>query len=125
MKKIPIVMDCDPGSDDALAILMVHAAENIDLRAITTVAGNLNREITAKNALDIVEYFNIGVPVAKGSYPIMKKFEALDISIMGAVLAMRCFPRLRESTALTIRWSFCTERFKRLLEKSSFWPQVP
>ena len=44
----------------------------------------MNREITAKNALDIVEYFNIGVPVAKGSYPIMKKFEALDISIMGA-----------------------------------------
>lgn len=83
MKKIPIVMDCDPGSDDALAILMVHAAENIDLRAITTVAGNLNREITAQNALNIVEYFNIGVPVAKGSYPIMKKFEALDVSIMG------------------------------------------
>lgn len=83
MKKIPIVMDCDPGTDDALAMLMVHAAKNIDLRAVTTVAGNLNREVTAQNALDITEYFGIPAPVAKGSYPIMKKFEALDISVMG------------------------------------------
>ena len=84
MKRIPIVMDCDPGTDDALAMLMVHGAENIDLRAITTVAGNLNRETTAQNALNIAEYFDIPAPVAKGSYPIMKKFEALDTSIMGA-----------------------------------------
>ncbi len=84
MKKVPVIMDCDPGNDDALALIMVHAAENIDLRAVTTVAGNLNRDITAKNGLEIAEYFNMKVPVSKGCYPIMKKFEALDISIMGA-----------------------------------------
>lgn len=84
MNKIPVIMDCDPGNDDALALLMAFAADNIDLRAVTTVAGNLNRDITAKNALEMVEYFDMNLPVAKGSYPIMKKFEALDISIMGA-----------------------------------------
>lgn len=84
MDKKIVVMDCDPGNDDALALLMIYAAENIDLRAVTTVAGNLNRDITAKNALELVEYYNMDLPVSKGCYPIMKKYEALDISIMGA-----------------------------------------
>lgn len=83
MKKIPIVMDCDPGTDDALALLMVAAAENIELRAITTVAGNLDNEKTAYNALKIADYFGIDVPVGKGAYPILKEFEPLDVSICG------------------------------------------
>lgn len=84
MKKRPVIMDCDPGTDDAMALLMINAAPELELIAVTTVAGNLNREITAMNALKIVSYFKMGVPVSAGAYPMMKKFEPLDISIMGA-----------------------------------------
>lgn len=83
MRKRPIVIDCDPGTDDALAILMVAAAEDIKIKAITTVAGNLNKSMTSYNALKIAEHFDMNVPVAEGAYPIMKKFEPLDISICG------------------------------------------
>lgn len=83
MIKTPVVMDCDPGTDDALALLMAAAAENIDLRAITTVAGNLNKSMTSYNARQIADYFGIDVPVGEGAYPLMKTFEPLDISICG------------------------------------------
>lgn len=83
MTKIPVIIDCDPGTDDALAILMVAAAKNIDLKAITTVAGNLNKSMTSYNARKIADYFQINVPVSEGAYPIMKKYEPLDISICG------------------------------------------
>lgn len=83
MQKTPIVMDCDPGTDDALAMLMVAAAENIELKAITTVAGNLNKSMTSYNARKITDYFGINVPIGEGAYPLMKKFEPLDVSING------------------------------------------
>jgi pyrimidine-specific ribonucleoside hydrolase len=81
MKKI--VIDCDPGTDDALAILMAAAAENIEIKAITAVAGNLNKTITFYNARRIAEYFGLKVPVGEGAYPIMKVFEPLDVTING------------------------------------------
>lgn len=41
MKKIPLIMDCDPGLDDAIGILLTLASpEKIDLLGITTVVGN-------------------------------------------------------------------------------------
>lgn len=83
MTKIPVIIDCDPGTDDALAILMVAAAKNIELKAITTVAGNLNKSMTSYNARKIADYFHINVPISEGAYPIMKKYEPLDVSICG------------------------------------------
>lgn len=47
---IPVVLDCDPGHDDALAILLAAADQRLDLLAITTVAGNQIVEKTALNA---------------------------------------------------------------------------
>ncbi len=73
--RIPLIIDCDPGTDDALAILMVFAADALDVRAITTVAGNQNIEVNTRNALRIVDYFHIHTIVAQGAYPLMKTFE--------------------------------------------------
>src|SRR5438094_9980036 len=48
MKKI--ILDCDPGHDDAMAILLAHGSPEIELVAITTVAGNQTLDKTSLNA---------------------------------------------------------------------------
>lgn len=56
MKKIPLIMDCDPGLDDAVAILLALASpEEFDLLGITTVVGNCSLEQTQQNARRICE----------------------------------------------------------------------
>jgi purine nucleosidase len=63
-----ILLDCDPGLDDALAILLAHGDPDIDLVAITTVGGNVGIENTTKNALELREYLGFEkVPVAVGA----------------------------------------------------------
>jgi purine nucleosidase len=52
----PIIIDCDPGQDDALAILMaLGSPEDLEVLAITAVAGNVSLALTEKNARKIVE----------------------------------------------------------------------
>jgi inosine-uridine nucleoside N-ribohydrolase len=60
-----IVLDCDPGHDDALA--MVVAARHTHLLGITTVAGNAPLERTTRNALIVRDLLEIDVPVHAGS----------------------------------------------------------
>ena len=51
----PLIIDCDPGKDDAVALLLAFASPEFDLLAITTVAGNVPLDLTARNALRICE----------------------------------------------------------------------
>lgn len=63
----PIVLDCDPGHDDALAILLAAAAPALELVAITTVAGNQSLDKTTLNARRMCTVAGItGVPIAAG-----------------------------------------------------------
>jgi len=62
-----IILDCDPGHDDAMAILLAHGAEEIEIAAITTVAGNHTLALTTLNALRLCTLAGIAlVPVAAG-----------------------------------------------------------
>src|SRR5262249_54848270 len=64
----PIVIDCDPGQDDAIAILLALASPEVDVRAITTVAGNQTLEKTTRNALKVLELAGrADIPVAAGA----------------------------------------------------------
>jgi pyrimidine-specific ribonucleoside hydrolase len=64
----PIVIDCDPGHDDAIAILLALASPEVDLLAVTTVAGNQTLEKTTRNALKVLELAGrADVPVAAGA----------------------------------------------------------
>ena len=65
MKKV--LMDCDPGHDDMVAIMLAAASSKIDLLGITTVAGNQTGEKTFNNTLRILTLLNRkDIPVARG-----------------------------------------------------------
>lgn len=68
-KKInkPIIIDTDPGIDDAVALAIALLNDAIEVDLLTTVAGNVALEHTAKNALKLVEFFKSEVAVAKGA----------------------------------------------------------
>lgn len=66
-KKIPIIIDCDPGIDDAIAIMLAHSTQKFDILGITPVAGNVEAKHTRRNARDLSEYLGINCPVAYGA----------------------------------------------------------
>ena len=67
MSKIPVIIDCDPGHDDAFAIMMALASDQIDLKAITTTCGNSTLENVTKNALNLLSALGRkDIPVAMG-----------------------------------------------------------
>ncbi len=55
MTPIPIILDCDPGHDDAIAILLALASPELDLIGVTTVCGNQTLDKTTNNALRVLE----------------------------------------------------------------------
>ena len=62
-----IILDCDPGIDDALAITFAAGHPGIELAGITTVAGNVGLARTTRNALDVADFVGAGdVPVTAG-----------------------------------------------------------
>ena len=63
----PIILDCDPRHDDAVAILLAAAHPQIELLGITTVSGNGSLEKVTYNAQRICALANIVVPIAKGA----------------------------------------------------------
>ncbi len=64
----PCIVDCDPGHDDAVAMLLAAASDALDLRAITTVAGNGTLDKVTLNARKVCTLGGIrGVPIAAGA----------------------------------------------------------
>ena len=64
----PIVLDCDPGHDDAIALLLALGSPEVELLGVTTVHGNGTLERTTDNALRVLELAGRSdVPVARGA----------------------------------------------------------
>ena len=74
MQKEKIILDCDPGHDDAVAIMLAAINPKIELLGITVVAGNQKLEKTVNNALKICNHLNLDVPVYSGmSRPMIRE----------------------------------------------------
>jgi inosine-uridine nucleoside N-ribohydrolase len=64
----PVLIDCDPGHDDAMALLLALASPELELLGVTTVHGNQTLEKTTANALRVLEFAGRGdMPVAAGA----------------------------------------------------------
>lgn len=69
-----IIIDCDPGHDDAIAILLAGQKKYFNLLGITTECGNQSIEKTTQNALNLARFFLISAPVAAGNgQPIVRE----------------------------------------------------
>lgn len=67
-KKIPMILDCDTGVDDAIAIILALGNPKLDLKAVTTVFGNKNLDVTTENTLRVLEFLGrADIPVAAGA----------------------------------------------------------
>ena len=71
----PILIDCDPGHDDAVALMLAVASPEVELVGVTTVVGNQTVEKTTVNALRVLELCGRSdVPVAKGAaHPLVRQ----------------------------------------------------
>ncbi len=74
MSRTPIILDTDPGIDDAVAIAAALFAPQLDLKLLTTVAGNVSVEKTTRNALQLMHFWRKDIPVAQGAAtPLLRK----------------------------------------------------
>ena len=75
MAKIPLIIDCDPGHDDAIALMRAASASDVlDLRAVTTVGGAQSVDKTFYNARRVLTVIGLDVPVARGAaQPMVRK----------------------------------------------------
>lgn len=75
MNRLPIWIDCDPGVDDAAALLLAHRLPEMEPVGISTVAGNVPLEQTTENALKICDLMGADTPVYRGAdRPILRPY---------------------------------------------------
>ena len=67
MKKIPVIIDCDPGVDDSAALLLACQIPELDIRAVTTVAGNVGVDKTTANAKRVRKMIGADFPIYQGA----------------------------------------------------------
>jgi len=81
MNPIPVIIDCDPGVDDAIAFLLAKQLPQLNVLAITSVAGNVSLERTTYNALGLLEFLDWDIPVYRGAPgPVFRKrVDAADV----------------------------------------------
>lgn len=114
--KIPIIIDCDPGHDDAIALIMAFASEKLKVLGVSVSAGNQTVEKTYTNARKIISFLGKAPPLAKGaSYPLVRRLEVApsvhgESGLDGPVLPETDFTGVPESA-----W----ELHRRLISESS------
>ena len=118
MEKYPVWIDCDPGVDDAAALLLAHRQAETDIVGISTVAGNVDLEKTTKNALRLCELVGADYPVFRGAEkPLLRdyhdgaEFHGAD-GLGGAVL-----PEPKRAPEALAAWDGLFEAAKRYAGK--------
>jgi len=66
-KKIPVIIDCDPGIDDALALVVAFSLPQLDIKAVTCVAGNVSIENVTRSARAVLGTMGVKSKIYKGA----------------------------------------------------------
>ena len=90
--KIPIICDVDTGIDDSVAIALALVDDNLDLKMLTTCAGNTSLSNVTLNTLTLLQWFNRGdVPVCEGAdKPLIR--DLLQTGVHGGKTGMGTYP---------------------------------
>ena len=78
-----IILDCDPGHDDAIAILLLGSKKYFNVLGITTTCGNQTIEKTTKNALNVINFLGLNYKVYKGATKPLKRDAVICEEIHG------------------------------------------
>jgi pyrimidine-specific ribonucleoside hydrolase len=79
LDRIPVIIDCDPGIDDAMMLALAFSRPELDIRLVTTEAGNLSTDKTTYNALSFLSYIKRDVEVARGlAHPFFRTLEVAE-----------------------------------------------
>jgi len=117
MAGLPVIIDCDPGHDDAVALLLASGSPAIDLRAVTTTFGNCSVEDATRNALQILTLAGaVDIPVARGAAGGLKGESTLGNYVHGA--SGLDGPPMPEAAFDTVTES-ATELMRRVIEDSA------
>ena len=117
-----IILDCDPGHDDAIAIVV--AAHTCDLAGITTVAGNAPLDLTTHNALVMREMLGIEVPVHSGAArPLVAEPVAAGDVHGASGLDGSALPEPTRPSTPTMLWVSSSSRVAAIRACGS-WPSV-
>ena len=66
-EKTKVIIDCDPGVDDTACLIYAFFDQNVDIKLLTTVAGNVGIDVSTRNLLHVIDLFKMNIPVAKGA----------------------------------------------------------
>lgn len=72
-KKYKVIIDTDPGVDDAVCLIYAFFEERLDIKLLTTVAGNVKVATATRNVLHLLDIFNVDIPVAQGASKAIKR----------------------------------------------------
>ena len=124
MNKRPIIIDTDPGIDDAVALAIALYSEELDVKLITTVAGNVSVDKVTYNALRLLKYFKKEVPVAIGANePLIRP--ALDASNIHGPSGMEGFDFEEPSYDLVLKENAVNAMHRVIMESENKITLVP
>ena len=66
MPKTPVIIDCDPGHDDAMALMLALASPELEVVAVTTVAGNQTLDKVTANAIRVLDVVGADARAGRG-----------------------------------------------------------
>lgn len=124
MTKRPIIIDTDPGIDDAVALAIALYSDVLDVRLITTVAGNVSVDKVTKNALKLLHFFDKPIPVAVGANePLIK--EAIDASDIHGSTGMDGFDFEEPTVNLVLKENAVNAMYRVIMESEEPITLVP
>ncbi|MGY3777802.1 ribonucleoside hydrolase RihC [Isobaculum melis] len=118
MSKRAVIIDTDPGIDDAVALAIALYSEALDVRLLTTVAGNVSCDKVTNNLLKLLAFFKKEIPVAKGAArPLLR--EAIDASDVHGLSGMEGYDFPEASNHLLLEEHAVEAMYRVIMEATS------